>query len=145
MEKTHQVKLNLQYISMQVPYWMGYSVLSTFTSVFLLSRDFTNSQIGLVLSLANLFAAIVQPFLASFADRMIRIRLSQLAAGMALVLVLFSGILLVVPKIFLIVALIYILLYACLVLLQPLTIAIGTFLLVAATILILVSHGDLDR
>ena len=127
MEKTHQVKLNLQYISMQVPYWMGYSVLSTFTSVFLLSRDFTNSQIGLVLSLANLFAAIVQPFLASFADRMIRIRLSQLAAGMALVLVLFSGILLVVPKIFLIVALIYILLYACLVLLQPLTIAIGTF------------------
>lgn len=128
MEKTHQVKLNLQYISMQVPYWMGYSVLSTFTSVFLLSRDFTNSQIGLVLSLANLFAAIVQPFLASFADRMIRIRLSQLAAGMALVLVLFSGILLVVPKIFLIVALIYILLYACLVLLQPLTIAIGTFL-----------------
>lgn len=34
MEKTHQVKLNLQYISMQVPYWMGYSVLSTFTSVF---------------------------------------------------------------------------------------------------------------
>lgn len=145
MEKTHQVKLNLQYISMQVPYWMGYSVLSTFTSVFLLSRDFTNSQIGLVLSLANLFAAIVQPFLASFADRMIRIRLSQLAAGMALVLVLFSGILLVVPKVFLIVALIYILLYACLVLLQPLTIAIGTFLLVAATILILVSHGDLDR
>ncbi|MGL9746637.1 MFS transporter [Enterococcus sp. DIV0170] len=127
MEKTHQVKLNLQYISMQVPYWMGYSVLSTFTSVFLLSRDFTNSQIGLVLSLANLFAAIVQPFLASFADRMIRIRLSQLAAGMALVLVLFSGILLVVPKVFLIVALIYILLYACLVLLQPLTIAIGTF------------------
>lgn len=100
MEKTHQVKLNLQYISMQVPYWMGYSVLSTFTSVFLLSRDFTNSQIGLVLSLANLFAAIVQPFLASFADRMIRIRLSQLAAGMALVLVLFSGILLVVPKVF---------------------------------------------
>lgn len=127
MEKTHQVKLNLQYISMQVPYWMGYSVLSTFTSVFLLSRDFTNSQIGLVLSLANLFAAIVQPFLASFADRMIRIRLSQLAAGMALLLVLFSGILLVVPKVFLIVALIYILLYACLVLLQPLTIAIGTF------------------
>lgn len=112
---------------MQVPYWMGYSVLGTFTSVFLLSRDFTNGQIGLVLSLANLFAALFQPFLAAFADRMTRFHLSQLAAGMSFLLVLFSGILLVVPKVFLIVALMYILLYACLVLLQPMTIAIGTF------------------
>lgn len=127
MEKTNQIKLNLQYISMQIPYWMGYSVLGTFTSVFLLSRDFSNSQIGLVLALANLLAAVVQPFLASFADRMTHIRLSQLAAVMALLLVGFSGILLLLPKAFLIVAFMYILLYTCLVLLQPLTIAIGTF------------------
>lgn len=125
--ETNHIKLNLQYISMQIPYWMGFSVLGTFTSVFLLSRDFTNGQIGMVLSLANLLAAVVQPFLASFADRMIRIRLSQLAAGMAVLLTLFSGILLALPKAFLIVAFIYTLLYACLVLLQPLTIAIGTF------------------
>ncbi|WP_427813232.1 MFS transporter [Enterococcus sp. 22-H-5-01] len=127
MEKSNQVKLNLQYISMQVPYWMGYSVLGTFTSVFLLSRGFTNGQIGIVLSLANLLAAVLQPFLASFADRMERIQLSQLAAVMALFLVIFSGILIILPKVFLIVAFIYLLLYACLVLLQPLTIAIGTF------------------
>lgn len=127
MENSKQLKLNLQYIGMQVPYWMGYSVLGTFTSVFLLSRDFTNGQIGMVLALANLLAAILQPFLASFADRMTRIRLSQLAAGMALLLVLFSGVLILLPKEFLIVAVVYVLLYACLVLLQPLTIAIGTF------------------
>lgn len=127
MEKTNQIKLNLQYISMQIPYWMGYSVLGTFTSVFLLSRDFSNSQIGLVLALANLLAAVAQPFLASFADRMTHIRLSQLAAVMALLLVGFSGILLLLPKAFLIVAFMYVLLYTCLVLLQPLTIAIGTF------------------
>lgn len=127
MEKSNQVKLNLQYISMQVPYWMGYSVLGTFTSVFLLSRGFTNGQIGIVLSLANLLAAVLQPFLASFADRMERIRLSQLASVMALFLVIFSSILIILPKVFLIVAFIYLLLYACLVLLQPLTIAIGTF------------------
>ena len=124
---TKHMKLNLQYISMQIPYWMGFSVLGTFTSVFLLSRDFTNGEIGMVLSLANLLAALVQPFLASFADRMTRVRLSQLAAGMAVLLVLFSGILLVLPKVFLVVAFIYVLMYACLVLLQPMTIAIGTF------------------
>ncbi|MGF2942290.1 MFS transporter [Enterococcus xiangfangensis] len=127
MEKTNQIKLNLQYISMQVPYWMGYSVLGTFTSVFLLSRGFTNGQIGLILSLANVLAAILQPFLASFADRMVRIHLSQLTAGMAILLIVFSSILLVVPKVLLVVAFIYVLLYACLVLLQPMTIAIGTF------------------
>lgn len=124
---TKHMKLNLQYISMQIPYWMGFSVLGTFTSVFLLSRDFTNGEIGMVLSLANLLAALVQPFLASFADRMTRVRLSQLAAGMAVLLVLFSGILLVLPKVFLVVAFIYVLMYACLVLLQPMMIAIGTF------------------
>lgn len=125
--ETNHIKLNLQYISMQIPYWMGFSVLGGFTSVFLLSRDFSNGQIGMVLSLANLLAAVCQPFLASFADRMVRVRLSQLAAGMALLLVLFSGILLALPKAFLIVAVIYVLLYASLVLLQPMTISIGTF------------------
>lgn len=125
--ETKEIKLNLQYIGMQIPYWMGFSVLGTFTSVFLLSREFTNGEIGIVLSLANLLAAVVQPFLASFADRMTRIRLSQLAAAMAILLALFSGVLLVLPKVFLIIAFVYVLLYACLVLLQPLTIAIGTF------------------
>lgn len=127
MEKTNQIKLNLQYISMQIPYWMGYSVLGTFTSVFLLARGFTNGQIGLILSLANLFAALLQPFLAAYADRMKRLQLSQLAAGMAILLVFFSGALLVLPKSLLVVSVVYLLLYASLVLLQPMTIAIGTF------------------
>lgn len=127
MSQSKELKLNIQYASMQIPYWMGYSVLGTFTSVFLLSRDFSNSQIGIILSLANLIAAILQPFMASFADRMQRLRLSQLTALMAALLVAFSVILLLLPKVLGIVAVVYVLLYVCLLLLQPLTISIGTF------------------
>ncbi len=127
MNNQKNTKLNLQYISMQMPYWMGYSVLATFTSVFLLSRDFNNGQIGVVLSLANLVASLLQPFIASFADRMKKLTLSHLAAIMAACIIGFSFILIVLPRQFLPVALIYILLYTSLILLQPITIAIGTF------------------
>lgn len=127
MNRHENAKLNLQYISMQMPYWMGYSVLGTFTSVFLLSRQFSNGQIGLVLAIANLVATLLQPFIASFADRMQRLTLSHLAAAMAACIVGFSLILIVLPSQFLPVALIYILLYTSLILLQPITISVGTF------------------
>lgn len=127
MNKTDVLKLNGQYIGMQMPYWMGYSVLSTFTSVFLLSRAVTNGQIGVILALANLLAAVVQPFLATFADRMTKLYLSQLAALMAGGLIFFAAILLIVPDQLLVIGAIYLLLYASLLLLQPLTISIGTF------------------
>ncbi|EOH97583.1 MFS transporter [Enterococcus pallens] len=127
MNRHENAKLNLQYISMQMPYWMGYSVLGTFTSVFLLSRHFNNGQIGLVLAIANLVATILQPFIASFADRMQKLTLSHLAAVMAVFIVGFSLILIVLPSQFLPVALIYILLYTSLILLQPITISVGTF------------------
>lgn len=127
MERTKVLKLNGQYIGMQMPYWMGYSVLSTFTSVFLLARELTNSQIGVILALANLLAAILQPFLAAFADRTVKLLLSQLAALLAIGLIFLAASLLVVSDQVFLIGVIYVLLYASLLLLQPLTIAIGTF------------------
>ncbi|GCF95323.1 hypothetical protein NRIC_32140 [Enterococcus florum] len=127
MKKQQSLQLNLRYISLQVPYWMGYSILATFASVFLLAKEFNNGQIGLILSAANLLATVAQPFLASFADRMQRWTLSQLSAAMAAVLVLLSTALLVIFNHYLLIAVLYVLLYTCLILLQPMTISIGTF------------------
>ena len=44
------LSLNLRYMAMQIPYWMGFSILSSFASVFLLSRHLSDGQIGVVLA-----------------------------------------------------------------------------------------------
>lgn len=125
--KQEDLKLNLHYTSIQIPYWMGCAILSVFSSVFLLSRNFSNSQIGIVLSAANLLAAVSQPFVASFADRMQRMSLSQIAVILSGAMVLLSVALLVIRSNVVAIAVIYILLYALLMIQQPITIAIGTF------------------
>lgn len=50
-------------------YWSGWGVLWGCLSVFLLHRSFTNSQIGMISSCALLLPLLVQPPLASLADR----------------------------------------------------------------------------
>lgn len=121
------LSLNLHYISMQIPYWMGFSVLSTFASVFLLSRGLTDGQIGMVLAAANLLAVILQPWVASLADRSIRVTLSQLTGVMALAMVILAVPLILLPDLFWPAAILYLLLYTLLMVMQPLTISLGTF------------------
>lgn len=50
-------------------YWGGWAVIWGCLSVFLLSHGFTNSQIGIISSCALLLPLLVQPPLASLADR----------------------------------------------------------------------------
>jgi len=48
---------------------MYFGVLGGFSSVFLLAKGYSNSEIGLILALANVVAVLIQPFLAELADR----------------------------------------------------------------------------
>ena len=48
---------------------MYFGVIASFSSVFLLARGYSNSEIGIILALANTISIIVQPFLAEWADR----------------------------------------------------------------------------
>lgn len=48
---------------------MLYAVVSSFASVFLLARGFSNSEIGLTLAVANVLAVVLQPLTADIADR----------------------------------------------------------------------------
>ena len=62
-------KLNFLYSSIHGAYWVYYGVISSFSSVFLLARGFSNSQIGIIIALANILAVIIQPYLADYVDR----------------------------------------------------------------------------
>ncbi len=48
---------------------MYYGVVSSFASVFLLAKGFSNWKIGMTLAVANILAVILQPVIADIADR----------------------------------------------------------------------------
>lgn len=61
--------LNCGYGAIFGTYWMIYGVVSSFASVFMLAKGYTNSQIGITLAAANVLAVIMQPLIADFVDR----------------------------------------------------------------------------
>ena len=66
-------KLNSGYGAIFGSYWVIYAVVSSFASVFMLAKGYTNSQIGVTLASANVLAVIMQPLIADFVDRSKRI------------------------------------------------------------------------
>ena len=88
-------KLNFLYSSVHGAYWVYYGVISSFSSVFLLARGFSNSQIGIIIALANILAVIIQPYLADYVDRSRRTAIFSVMASMCIALVLFTNIILV--------------------------------------------------
>lgn len=61
--------LNSGYGAIFGTYWMIYGAISSFASVFMLAKGYTNSQIGITLAAANVLAVIMQPLIADFTDR----------------------------------------------------------------------------
>lgn len=55
--------LNIEYSAIHATYWMFYGVISSFASVFLLARGYSNWEIGVIL------AVVLQPLTADLADR----------------------------------------------------------------------------
>lgn len=62
-------KLNFHYASVHGAYWMYYGVLGGFSSVFLLAKGYSNSEIGVILAAGNILAVLIQTVLAGFADK----------------------------------------------------------------------------
>ena len=61
--------LNSGYGAIFGTYWIIYAVVSSFASVFMLAKGYTNSQIGMTLAAANILAVIMQPLIADLVDR----------------------------------------------------------------------------
>ncbi len=70
--------MNIEYGSIHGFYWMIYGVISSFASVYLLDRGYSNSEIGIVMAVANVLAVFIQPVLADVADRSVRFTLEKI-------------------------------------------------------------------
>lgn len=85
-------RLNVSYACIQATYWMVYAVVGSFASVFLLARGYSNSEIGVILAVANVVAVVLQPMVADYADRSKKVSLLGLIQLMTIVmLVLMTG------------------------------------------------------
>lgn len=80
IDTNHKIKLKytVKYSAAHSFYWSIFCSSLSFSSVFLLSKHFSNSQIGLVLALANIFSVLLQPAVAAFADTTRKISLQGL-------------------------------------------------------------------
>lgn len=62
------LRYTVKYSAVQCFYWAAFCSSVNFASLFLLSKNFTNSQIGVVLAMGNVVAVGLQPAMASMAD-----------------------------------------------------------------------------
>lgn len=69
--KTTPQKQNLTpgYACIQGFFWMVFAAVMGFSSIYLLSAGFSNTEIGLIIAAAGTVSAVLQPVTASYADR----------------------------------------------------------------------------
>jgi PPP family 3-phenylpropionic acid transporter len=103
-------KLTRHFSMIQAIYIMGYCSIFSYAAVFLLARGFTNSQVGLTLTLSSVLGLLVQPLVASFADKTKKLSLRSIVAVMLLIMILFAVLLYIIPKPVLGVGILYVIL-----------------------------------
>ena len=103
-------RLTADYALIQCIFNMAYCCIINFAAVFLLARGFSNSEVGLVLTIANGLALISQPLIAAFADKTQWLALRQIVAALLGVCFLVGLLIMVMPALILPTAILYILL-----------------------------------
>lgn len=113
-----------RYTLLQGLYWMVYCVLVSFSSVYLLDRGFSNTRIGILIGVSSVLSALMQPMMASMAERSKRLALRQWSAMLSLVMLLAAALLLLIPGLS-VQAVCYMLLLVVLQILTPFTYSLG--------------------
>ena len=85
----------LRFCLIQGLFWGSFGCVFAFSSVYLLAKGFTNSQVGYILSAGSAVSVIMQPVVGSFVDkskkmllRSIPVILSAIAIGICTALLL---------------------------------------------------------
>lgn len=112
--------LNFQYGAINAVYWMYFGVIMSFASIFLLSKNYMNSEIGIILALSSILAVIMQMVLADIADRSKKISPIGITGIIAAVLLVATSALFLFTSKSIVLSVIFIFIGACLTSLQPL-------------------------
>lgn len=121
--------LALKYSILQGAYWASFCVIYGFATVFLLSKDFNSSQIGLIIALGNILGVIMQPVFASIADSSRTITLHRLTAILAGASALLLALLFITPNLLIAVGALFLLTDTLLQVVQPLINSVSVYYL----------------
>ncbi len=83
-----------RYTLLQGLYWMVYCILVSFSSVYLLGRGFSNTQIGILVGVSSVLSALMQPLTAGLAAKSKRLGLRHWSALLAVTMLAASVVLL---------------------------------------------------
>ncbi len=120
--------LNLSYSAIHGTYWMYFAAVMSFASVFLLGKNYSNTEIGIILSTASILAVIMQPLLADLADRSKRATLTDINGLITIGLILATVTLFFFPVKSLFLSLIFVIIAAWHISQQPLLNAMAFYL-----------------
>lgn len=99
-QKINTRLLTLQYCVLQGSYWASFCAIYAFSTVLLLAKGFSSSQIGVTVALGNILGVILQPVFAGIADSSKRISLQKLTALLSAVTAFFFVLVYLLPNIF---------------------------------------------
>ena len=125
--KLNTRKLMIQYCILQGSYWASFCVIYAFATVFLLSRGFESSMIGVIIAAGNILGVILQPMVSSIADRSEKISLHKLTAMLSVIMILLLVLLYFVPNGLLAVAVLFLLTDTFLQVIQPLINSVSVY------------------
>jgi len=112
--------LNTGYSCIHAAYWMFYGVISSFASVFLLAKGYSNWEIGITLAAGNVLAVVLQPIIADVADRVRKVSLIGITEILAVMMMVVTAALFVIGKSTAALSAVFILLIAWHTVIQPL-------------------------
>ena len=124
MSSVKSKNLTVFYAFIQGLYWMNFAAIMGYSGYYLLAKDFSNTEIGIIIAVAGIISAILQPVLASYADQPQSPSLKKLMQ-LLLLLQLIFGILLLFVQIPTIIGLLYGCSIALLQILTPFISALG--------------------
>ncbi len=120
--------LNIKYGAMQGFYWMIYCAIPGFASVFLLDKQYDNTQIGYILAIGFIVSVFLQPIVADIADKSKKISLVGIMMINVIALILFGGVIAILPGKSIALTAVYIFFVIGIMILQPLVNALSFYL-----------------
>lgn len=83
--------LTVIYGAVQFLFWVGYSAIVGFASVYLTDAGFDSTEIGMVLALGAALSVLLQPMVAAYADKESAPSLRVIIAALVLILMVFDA------------------------------------------------------
>lgn len=117
-QKSTSTHLTIKYALLQSSLWGSFATIWGFAVVYLHFKGFTNTQIGIILSIAAILSIFLQPIIASFIDKYKSLSLKFILLLLISSLIFLAFALYFIPNIFILITLIYILI-GCILLSMP--------------------------